>query len=156
MTDLLSYSSHSKILRWIKNIFKLLLHITLLLSVQGQKKLSPPCCHRIIKWGGGGQFSTAHLDIYGGVPEYGHAHPCRGLPSAQYSIDITYALQRQNAENLKHIFSEKEYRGLSPNFHIHVFVAFVWERKNLRRILYYECLLFTCEQHSFKCPSEIF
>jgi hypothetical protein len=29
-------------------------------------------------------------------------------------------LQRQNAENLKQIFPEKEYRGLSPNFHIHV------------------------------------
>jgi hypothetical protein len=35
----------------------------------------------------------------------------------------TYALQRQNAENLKQIFPEKEYRGLSPNFHIHVSVS---------------------------------
>ncbi len=33
------------------------------------------------------------------------------------------ALQRQNAENLKPIFPEKEYRGLSPNFHIHVSVS---------------------------------
>jgi hypothetical protein len=32
-------------------------------------------------------------------------------------------LQRQNAENLKQIFTEKEYRGLSPNFHIHVSVS---------------------------------
>jgi hypothetical protein len=32
------------------------------------------------------------------------------------------ALQRHNAENLKQIFPEKEYRGLSPNFHIHVSV----------------------------------
>ncbi len=32
-------------------------------------------------------------------------------------------LQIQNAENLKPIFPEKEYRGLSPNFHIHVFVS---------------------------------
>ncbi len=32
-------------------------------------------------------------------------------------------LQRKNAENLKQIFSEKEYRGLSPNFHIHVSVS---------------------------------
>jgi hypothetical protein len=30
------------------------------------------------------------------------------------------ALQRQNAENLKQIFPEKEYRGLGPNFYIHV------------------------------------
>jgi hypothetical protein len=30
------------------------------------------------------------------------------------------ALQRQNAGNLKQIFPEKEYRGLSPNFHFHV------------------------------------
>jgi hypothetical protein len=33
------------------------------------------------------------------------------------------ARQRQNAENLKQIFPEKEYRGLSPNFHIHVSVS---------------------------------
>jgi hypothetical protein len=33
------------------------------------------------------------------------------------------ALQRKNAENLKQIFPEKEYRGLSPNFHIHVSVS---------------------------------
>ncbi len=32
-------------------------------------------------------------------------------------------LQRQNAENVKQIFPEKEYRGLSPNFHIHVSVS---------------------------------
>jgi hypothetical protein len=30
-----------------------------------------------------------------------------------------YALQRQNVENLKQIFPKKEFRGLSPNFHIH-------------------------------------
>jgi hypothetical protein len=42
---------------------------------------------------------------------YTDAHPTR------------YALQRQNAENLKQIFPEKEYRGLSPNFHIHVSVG---------------------------------
>jgi hypothetical protein len=30
------------------------------------------------------------------------------------------ALQRQNAENLKQKFPQKEYWGLSPNFHIHV------------------------------------
>ncbi len=35
-------------------------------------------------------------------------------------------LQRQNAENLKQIFPEKEYRGLSPNFHIHVSVSEVY------------------------------
>jgi hypothetical protein len=32
-------------------------------------------------------------------------------------------LQRQNAENLKQIFPEKEYRGLSPDFPIHVSVS---------------------------------
>ncbi len=36
----------------------------------------------------------------------------RGLP-----------LQRQNAEILTQIFPEKEYRGLSPNFHIHASVC---------------------------------
>ncbi len=29
------------------------------------------------------------------------------------------ALQRQNTEILKQIFPEKEYWGLSPNFHLH-------------------------------------
>ncbi len=33
------------------------------------------------------------------------------------------ALQRQNAENVKQIFPEKEYRGLSPNLHIHLSVS---------------------------------
>ncbi len=42
----------------------------------------------------------------------------RGGPGGRW-----YALQRQNAENLKQIFPEKEYRGLSPNFHIHVSVS---------------------------------
>ncbi len=36
--------------------------------------------------------------------------------------DIECTLQRQNAKNLKQIFPEKEYRVLSPNFHIHVSV----------------------------------
>ncbi len=45
--------------------------------------------------------------------------PCR-LPRRTVLIA---ALQRQNAENLKQIFPEKEYRGLSPNFHIHVSVS---------------------------------
>jgi hypothetical protein len=32
-------------------------------------------------------------------------------------------LQRQNTEISKQIFPEKEYRGLGPNFHIHVSVS---------------------------------
>ncbi len=34
-----------------------------------------------------------------------------------------HTLQRQNAENLKQIFPEKEYQGLSPNLHVHVSVS---------------------------------
>jgi hypothetical protein len=33
------------------------------------------------------------------------------------------AQQRQNTEISKQIFLEKEYRGLSPNFHIHASVS---------------------------------
>jgi hypothetical protein len=33
-----------------------------------------------------------------------------------------YRLQRHNTENSKQIFPEKELRGLSPDFHIHVSV----------------------------------
>jgi hypothetical protein len=39
------------------------------------------------------------------------------------SFHSASALQRRNAENLKQIFPEKEYRGLSLNFHIHVSVS---------------------------------
>jgi hypothetical protein len=35
----------------------------------------------------------------------------------------TAALQRQNTKISKQIFTEKEYRGLSPNFHIHASVS---------------------------------
>jgi hypothetical protein len=34
-----------------------------------------------------------------------------------------HSMQRKNSENLKQIFPGKEYRGLSPNFHIHVSVS---------------------------------
>jgi hypothetical protein len=38
----------------------------------------------------------------------------------------TSALQRQNTEFSKQIFPEKEYRGLSPNFHIHASVCYLY------------------------------
>jgi hypothetical protein len=38
-------------------------------------------------------------------------------------FQLSQTLQRQNAENLKQIFPEKEYCGLSLNFHIHVSVS---------------------------------
>jgi hypothetical protein len=47
-----------------------------------------------------------------------------GIYSTQSSPPVENStLQRQNAENLKQIFPGKEYRGLSPNFHIHVSVS---------------------------------
>jgi hypothetical protein len=46
----------------------------------------------------------------------------RMLFSIFYMI-LLNALQRQNTEISKQIFPEKEYRGLSPNFHIHVSVS---------------------------------
>jgi hypothetical protein len=42
------------------------------------------------------------------------------MNSASGHMDI--ALQGQNTKISKQIFPEKEYRGLSPNFHIHVSV----------------------------------
>ena len=36
---------------------------------------------------------------------------------------LTTTLQRQNTEISKQIFPEKEYQGLSPNFHIHASVS---------------------------------
>ncbi len=40
-----------------------------------------------------------------------------------YMWFVQSALQRQNAENSKQMFPEKEYRGFSPNFHINVSVS---------------------------------
>ncbi len=40
-----------------------------------------------------------------------------------FHIEGYHALQRQNTEISKQIFSEKEYRGLGPNFHIHASVS---------------------------------
>ncbi len=48
---------------------------------------------------------------------------CQCLHSP-YTCLFCYTLQRKNAENLKQLFPEKEYRGPSPpNFHIHVSVS---------------------------------
>jgi hypothetical protein len=38
-------------------------------------------------------------------------------------LRLRITLQRKKAENLKQIFPENEYRGLSANFHIHVSVS---------------------------------
>ena len=43
---------------------------------------------------------------------------CMVAPPCHYNT-----LQRQNTEISKQIFPEKEYRGLSPNFHIHASVS---------------------------------
>jgi hypothetical protein len=50
--------------------------------------------------------------------------PTSWRPLYQYTVCAVHCtLQRKNAENSKQIFPEKEYRGLSPNFHIHVSVS---------------------------------
>jgi hypothetical protein len=43
------------------------------------------------------------------------------IPPKKYLEYCT--LQRQNTDISKQIFPEKEYRGLSPNFHIHASVS---------------------------------
>ena len=48
-------------------------------------------------------------------------YPCCGF--GMNCPDQEPTLQRQNTEISKQIFPEKEYRGLSPNFHIHVSVS---------------------------------
>ena len=51
----------------------------------------------------------------------GAQRPILGVGELKKTVVRT--LQRNNAEYLKQIFPEKEYRGLSPNFHIHVSVS---------------------------------
>jgi hypothetical protein len=45
------------------------------------------------------------------------------LTTNQHGATGHPALQRKNAEISKQIFPHKEYRGLSPNFHIHASVS---------------------------------
>ncbi len=50
--------------------------------------------------------------------------PTSWKPLYQYAVCAVHCtLQRKNAKNSKQIFPKKEYRGLSPNFHIHVSVS---------------------------------
>jgi hypothetical protein len=56
------------------------------------------------------------------VSAYYRFHLCSWIYPKKY-LFILYALQRQNTEISKQIFPEKEYRGLSPNFHIHASVS---------------------------------
>jgi hypothetical protein len=44
-------------------------------------------------------------------------------PGRDYFTAGCATVQRDNAENSKPIFPEKELRGLSPNFHFHVSVS---------------------------------
>jgi hypothetical protein len=48
---------------------------------------------------------------------------CIGRGGAWKSRLFGHCKQRHNAEYSKQIFLEKELRGLSPNFHIHVSVS---------------------------------
>ncbi len=57
------------------------------------------------------QWVTEHLQLRIHVPK---------------SNETLTTLQRQNTEISKQIFPEKEYRGLSPNFHIHPFVSHLY------------------------------
>jgi hypothetical protein len=58
----------------------------------------------------------------GFIPEKMRTH---GTPSKATITNKTHpaALQRKKNEISKQIFPAKEYRGLSPNFHIHAFVS---------------------------------
>ncbi len=49
----------------------------------------------------------------------------RGCVGMGWECNCVYVttLQRTNTKNLKHIFPEKELRGHSPNFHVHVSVS---------------------------------
>jgi hypothetical protein len=51
--------------------------------------------------------------------QYSNPH-ITSIPRHQAAIT---ALQRQNTEISKQIFPEKDYRGLSPNLHIHASVS---------------------------------
>jgi hypothetical protein len=67
-----------------------------------------------------GQFIFVFCRLYTSSPI--HRGSVWVLPVLSLLVTNT-ALQRANAENSKQIFPEKELRGQSPNFHIHVSVS---------------------------------
>ncbi len=60
--------------------------------------------------------------VFSGFKGRAHRKQKQGLIEL-LSVSKLDALHRHNTENSKYIFSEKELRGLSPNFHIHVSVS---------------------------------
>jgi hypothetical protein len=81
-----------------------------------------------LRAGLGGQ--AAHLRPDAGrldqLREGGQPQPAQSQTGQSHSCGTgggTHALQRHNAENSKPIFSEKEFLGRGPNFHIHVYVS---------------------------------
>ncbi len=75
----------------------------------------------------------------------------KGLPNmtkkSQHRVQFKYLwhiLQRHKAENLQHIFPEKELRGLSSNFHIHVSVRDLY-------IPWIGLTIFCCSASYFTC-----
>jgi hypothetical protein len=79
-------------------------------------------CQEAMPKGCSKELSQGAKPITVAVPKNSVKELCQGALPRICSKELWQraALQRQNAENLKQIFSEKEYRGLSPNFHIHV------------------------------------
>jgi hypothetical protein len=53
----------------------------------------------------------------------GYSRKQRDQSCMRQQVRMQASLQRQNTEISKQIFPEKEYRGLSPNFHIHASVS---------------------------------
>ncbi len=76
--------------------------------------------HAIPVWLGRIQFDLAFWWGWGGG-----RRECSGSEDTSTFMltHLIHTPQRQNAENVKQIFPEKDYRGLSPNFHIHVSVS---------------------------------
>jgi hypothetical protein len=65
------------------------------------------------------------LKVHGVAHQYDYKQR-RSKVSTPLISTLWSALQRQNTEISKHIFPEKEYRGLGPNFHIHVSVIDIY------------------------------
>jgi hypothetical protein len=58
--------------------------------------------------------------------DWGHAIPRKGIHKWDFRCSTADTLQIQNTEISKQILPEKEYRGLSPSFHIHASVSYLY------------------------------
>ncbi len=88
-----------------------------------EEKNPKPACTYIACWSDPTKLITGKTTDPGGKTFPVVSFTSLRMEGETLDFPLECTLKRQNVENVKQIFPEKEYRGLSPNFHIHVSVS---------------------------------